>query len=343
MATFEESDSPRRDGDGVCPFCGQAGGTVVLVVSAREATLHFLRPHQDAEVFALLIEHIRKLWGSDSCSLIQCGSCAGVYSWPFVGGDADYYALAYKHVYGYPQNRWEFGVTLETLRADSAALSRRCLEMGAGDGSFLKRLLGLGFAGRKVCAVEYSERARQSIAAIDSAVECVSSLEEISGVTSGECFGYAFAFQVLEHLGEPVEFLTTLRDLIVADGLAFISVPNPARIRFNETHGLLLDMPPNHVSRIGEKAMESLARRVGFRVERSVVQPFDSRAALKQFVTYRFKRQTQLTGTMENVLERRLPSVGAKGVGALLAAPKALATLPGRTDGESVLFVLRKV
>lgn len=150
-------------------------------------------------------------------ALSRCESCDFVQA-PFLDQDIDYddYVLSWMQI-----------ETLRTYRADLArAFSARLgpieapvLDVGCGSGEFLALLAACG---RRPIGIEPSAtlvaRARQSRFEVihDYVHPGVLSGVEIAGFT---------CLQVVEHLADPVGFLTTLRNALPKDGLGLVEVP----------------------------------------------------------------------------------------------------------------------
>ena len=327
-----------------CPFCGSQEATVLRTVSAQDAATHSVRPNFDPVLHKELSEAIARLWRSDHCSVMRCRRCDGVFSWPFAGGDSAFYNLTHSRAIGYPQFRWEFDVAVRWMRGSATGGKRKMLELGAGDGAFLRRLLGAGIPPGVLWAVEYSERARQALSRIDTRIHVVPSVQDLPAFSSAKrgAFTHVFAFQVMEHVSQALEYFNAFARVLAADGVLCLSVPNPARIEFNERSGLLLDMPPYHVSRLGPAAMSALSNRAGFYIEHTETEPFDFVSSLKEFLSYHYKRRVQAIGGLQNWMERYLPRRLAALMGALVALPSAGSLMLHRNDGGSLFYALRK-
>jgi SAM-dependent methyltransferase len=219
-----------------------------------------------------------------------------------------------------------------------------CLEIGAGDGAFVKHLIHAGVPRRAITALEYSTHGiavmRSSFPGVD-----VRHGDDLPALGDG-LFSHVFLFQVLEHLSDVNSFISQLGRLLREHGLVFISVPNPRRIEFNELNGLLLDMPPNHVSRFADGAVKTLSSRNGLSLERLVDQEFSWTAVVPQYLQFRYKRLAQNRRSIPARIDARLGGASRKIAGGLFALtllPEALLKLRARRMiGNSRLFVLQK-
>jgi SAM-dependent methyltransferase len=291
----------------------------------------------------LLCSIIERLWKQDSCRVVECENCSGGFAFPFVGGNTEFYetANAGQKAGAYPADRWEYG---ESLSAASLKPHSSVLEVGAGDGAFVRRLIDTGVSSSIITALEYSSYGMKAIRSIDPPVN-VQHGDTLGSLPVG-AFTHIFLFQVMEHLGGLDEFMSNVCRLLQNDGQALISVPHPDRTAFGELSGLTLDMPPNHISRFSIDAMRALASRNALSLERVVDEPFSWRHALPEFLRYRFLRLTQKEGSISAKVHANLDGRRHK----YAAAAMSLARLPHalirlstcKTFGSTRLFVLKK-
>lgn len=164
--------------------------------------------------------------------------------WKFNGcdpGSGEFYEALGELPYYYMENKWEFDEAIKGLREESRDI--RILEVGCGSGAFLNQLRESGF--QNIQGLELNEAAKSQCCQNGHAVrsEMTSSL-----IQRGEKFDYVFAFQVLEHVPDPAQFLSELISLVPEDGHVIVATPNknafPKRYRWD-----LLDLPPHHMSR----------------------------------------------------------------------------------------------
>ena len=323
-----------------CPLCLAHTGQVLYKVTASDSAKTFVRPAVNPEIYRELVSVITGRWGAEECRQVRCDGCRCVYAWPHRGGDARFYNMAFREHMRYPQNRWEFSAAMRFLKPGTDG---PILELGAGDGAFVRKAAAAALPASGINAVEYSEAARAQLTAIDSKIKVFAGLEEFVDGATPDTYSHVFAFQVLEHVERPVDYLRTFRRVLRTGGLICMAVPNPAHIEANEQNGLLLDMPPNHITRFTVQGISSVAAQAGFEVIHAETEPFVYRDWLREFLSYHFKRRTQIDGTVQNWMERTLPWRLATIAGAAIALPSALLHSFESNQGGSLFCVLRAV
>ena len=287
-----------------CPFCQATEGRSLYTVTASEAATHFILPWHNPQKYQQLEHHIQELWHQNTCQVVCCQSCQGVFSWPFVAGDKDFYDLAYERT-EYPQEKWEFRKALEWLHQktqDSPVSAMKILEIGAGNGGFLKKVIEIGVSPKNISAIEYSDWGREQLMRLnlDEVFQESIPSDELLRKWEGK-FDFIVMFQVLEHLDNLDSKLKFLYSCLRPQGQIIFAVPNPQSIYFNELNGALLDMPPNHVSRFSEAAIAKLASRNSLEVKLFEVEPLaglDRWSAYREFCDYKYLRGTQIKHTV---------------------------------------------
>ncbi len=302
-----------------CPACGAAGGRVLHEVSSAEAAQHFVLAEADAPRHRALEAHIRTLWGGPRCRVLACPGCGLCRADPLVAGDEPFYTLAYRRT-GYPQDKWEYRETRRALAALPAAST--LLEIGAGDGAFLRSVVPSRFRPGDVLATDYSDYGRRAITALGVRCEPLD-LRALPAAEDGR-FDVLCLFQVLEHLDRLDEAMARLGRLARGRAALFVAVPNDHQVAFNEAHGALLDMPPNHLTRWTEAALRRLGARHGWRLAEHRVEPEPFAARARRFLEYRFLRAAQRPGSVPNRIRRLAPSAARR----LLDAAWVGLTLP---------------
>jgi SAM-dependent methyltransferase len=293
-----------------CPFCQASEGSSLYTVTASEAATHFVLPWHNLEKYQQLEKHIRNLWNQTSCQVVCCVSCQGVFSLPFVAGDKKFYDLAYERT-EYPEEKWEFTKAVEWLSREfkaSKISEVKVLEIGAGKGSFLNKVIEIGVFPGNISAIEYSDWGREQLKSLNLNEVLHESIPSNKLLSKWQDkFDFVFMFQVLEHLDELDSKLKFLYSCLRPQGQIIFAVPNPQAIYFNELNGALLDMPPNHISRFSEASIQKLAIRNLLDVKLFEVEPLDKLGAYREFCYYRYLRGIQARHTVASLIAR-LPS-----------------------------------
>lgn len=285
-----------------CPACGAAEVTHLWRASSAEAAQHFVLREADPERHEALRQHIEALWRGPSCEVMECLACGFGFAWPYVAGGDLFYDLAYPHP-DYPPWRWEYDRTLDAIRHLSV-VGAKALEIGAGFGMFSDRIPAAILPRSSIVAVEYNPTARETLNAKGYRTVAVDIRNSAFPAWRGP-FDFVFMFQVLEHMDRLDALFSRLHDLTAPGGHIFIAAPNPERTAFNERHGALLDMPPNHIGRWTITAYESVAARHGFQVSEVEMEPCRLFALFKEDAISHYQRQAQKSGSVANWVRRR--------------------------------------
>jgi SAM-dependent methyltransferase len=203
---------------------------------------------------------------AERVSLYECDYCQlGMFD-PAIAGSPRFYEELQEQAgaWYYLADKWEFQHARGDLRG-----CRAVLEIGCGDGKFLRDLVDQVGVERAV-GTEYNaasiEKARQR--GVDVTASAPADLER----TYSDGFDAVCAFQVLEHVDTPVEFLQSVRRLLRPGGIALFGVPNNGGlIRFAKPY--LHDLPPHHLTRWCEATFRRGVERLGFQVQAVHFEP----------------------------------------------------------------------
>lgn len=132
------------------------------------------------------------------------------------------------------------------------------LDVGSGNGDFLRTASGAGW---EVAGVEPDPKARKLASAEGVDVrETLQDWAEHSG-----SFHYVTASHVIEHVHDPVEFLSMIRNLIAPGGRLYLQTPNidaPTHLRFGPYwRGL---EPPRHLVIFNRQSLADALTNAGF-------------------------------------------------------------------------------
>ena len=335
--------------DAICPVCASTEARLHFETSAEEAAQHFVLKENHAARHQQLAEHIRTLWQKDTCAVVQCERCGFTYAHPFVAGDAEYYQLAYLRNQ-YPAWRWEFSKTQQLLisLAGQSAQPLQLLEIGPGDGAFIKQISPALIPKENVVGIEYSPKSIESLKKYG--ITCLTQdVRTLSEKEYAARFDVICMFQVLEHMDDLTSLFRRLSLITKPNAHLFISVPNDKRVFFNEKNGTLLDMPPNHVGRWNKRSFEVMSQQFGWRMEQYDVEEESTGEKIKGHLEYRYYRKRQETGSWANraaVLRdgplRTLSQAFLVGLYAPLMIPSLVELLQLKQMGTSQWVYLKK-
>jgi SAM-dependent methyltransferase len=247
-----------------CPVCSALCSEPPLYrYSTAEAAAHFCPVTRSEERYRRLEACIRKLWQSEECVILRCAKCGFAFGHPFVSGDEVFYNILHEQK-GYPAWRWDYQVAVD--EALSKVHSGRILDIGAGEGKFLRRL-----GPNWLCyAVEASETNRKYLEG--AGITVFRDLNAAAQVEVGT-FHVVTLFQVLEHIAGFRLLLSQCRQLLCPGGLLVVTVPDcDAMIRQERMTGCP-DMPPNHINKWTPASLALALRETGFEPGQAISEP----------------------------------------------------------------------
>jgi SAM-dependent methyltransferase len=263
------------------------------------------------------VQHLRDvLWNQDTVEVQKCPSCGFGFTVPWVGGDPAFYALAHEGDPHYPANRWEFGESLNALKALSRPL--RLAEVGAGDGAFLDLLED----GCDIVATDFDLGAVSRLRAkgYDAIAGSLIDLAKRGDAP----FDAVCMFQTLEHMAELDDAFDLLTQLLKPGGSLLLSVPNGEATDFQEEVTGLWDMPPNHVGRWTPSAIMRATEGRGFAVADVRMEPIRVLATTWQLAVSTVNGRSYQPQTVES----RINSLASRPVRGVLKRVVALSRVP---------------
>lgn len=304
-----------------CPVCAsQSTDEIIRLHSIEAAAEQFLPASRSAERNRKLVAILKRLWGgSPSVEIHRCHTCGFGFPVPYAAGDAEFYNLVSGETPHYPVDRWEFHRTLDVLNGLPGEL--RLLEVGAGDGAFLKALRGRPGGERfNVLALEYDRGALAQLRQRGFDARAGS----LSDLTSDEQFDAICMFQTLEHMERVADVFKELREALRPGGHIFISVPHGPSVDQQEELVGLWDMPPKHCGRWTLASFRAACARAELELRDAEVEPLDRAFELMRLSYYRAIGRAAQPGTIAHLIN----GISARRVRAPLKAALAAAYLP---------------
>lgn len=209
--------------------------------------------------------------------LFACARCS-VHHWqPLVHPGADYYESESVSIYRdlHDGSKSADDPRFERFFRESSSLGvRRALDIGCSDGTFLRRLKLSGPI--DVWGVDIDQRALQIAKSRGLNVQRATVSDFIeTAKAEGLTFDLITAFDVVEHLTDPIGTLRSLHQILSPGGRFIGTVPNRRRWFVNE---MPIDFPPHHFFRFDARSLRETLGTAGFDV--LSVEPFQYNYAM---------------------------------------------------------------
>lgn len=273
-----------------CPLCGSNKLTELFRVSSLFVSRQLI-PGVANDRQKRCKTAIEKCWSGQHASYYRCQHCSFDFAYPFQAADASLYSLIYHAESNYPAEKWEYTITLDHIGRFIKKLSHqpKLIEIGAGNGSFLKLLLNNIMDAEQLSATEYSEAGVKAIERLG--ISCFS--RNFSSLTEQDMGGkldIVCLFQVLEHMTDMHFFFEKLNQFTLKGARLYLSVPNHYHRCFFERHGFYYDLPPIHVGRYNVNSLAALSEKHGWHILQHLVQPTTYGERIKKFLFSQFAR-----------------------------------------------------
>jgi 2-polyprenyl-3-methyl-5-hydroxy-6-metoxy-1,4-benzoquinol methylase len=182
--------------------------------------------------------------------IFKCLDTKYMFYYPFtLEGDENYYGLMSKFDWYYNPSRWEHGKAIEIINEKD-----NVLEIGAGSGSFLKKLKEKA---PFVTGLELNTKAIEEAKSIG--VELHKELIQDHARKNANKYDVVCSFQVLEHISQPHEFIAAQLQSLKPNGKMIIGVPNnDSYLKDNKLPSKVLNMPPHHMGLWTPASLKSL-------------------------------------------------------------------------------------
>lgn len=182
-----------------------------------------------------------------SLKLYHCGFCDLKFFHPSITGDETFYNAMQKFNWYYLEEKDEYNFAKKHINPNDSVL-----EIGCGQGIFTDHLPPINYVG-----LEFSKEATKKVTKKNIRIENLS-IEEYSRNKS-EIHDVVCCFQVLEHIKDPYGFLYSSLKTLKKNGLLIIAVPSENSF-LKYTQNFFLNMPPHHVTRWSDKALEHISK-----------------------------------------------------------------------------------
>ena len=212
-----------------------------------------------------------KIFGIFDIDYLECDSCGCAYVEKFPVDPSDIYSgeeyekiaeISYLNNVDYRKERFGFerlGLVNEFVIADKKKAS--LLDIGCGTGWFLDVAKNDGY---NVCGIELG---KQLAKATEERLKINIHTEALSTFKDSEMFDVITLFDVIEHVKDPIELMTSVYNHLLPGGVAIIFTPNLnsfAIQTLKENSSLVC--PCDHIFLFSEKSIRKISEKLDFSV-----------------------------------------------------------------------------
>lgn len=206
-----------------------------------------------------------ELAASDQIYLWRCRASQLQFYSPAPVGSAKLYEFIAHQQWYYAPNKWEFRKAIEWFQIEQC---ETVFEIGCGSGEFLKMATARGLNANGIDLNPVAVEAAQALGLHAT----TDSLEDIQA--SGVRYRAVCAFQVLEHVVDPLAFIEQAVKLVAPGGHLLFCTPDGDGWLGDRLQ--LLDVPPHHVTRWGRAAFAFLPRLFPLELQALIPEPLEA-------------------------------------------------------------------
>jgi 2-polyprenyl-3-methyl-5-hydroxy-6-metoxy-1,4-benzoquinol methylase len=212
----------------------------------------------------------RHFEGLDKISIYKCTKTGFRFYYPLsIEGDENFYIDLYtKHAASlYSKDKWEFQRALTFVNEND-----RILDIGCGAGDFLmnvKKSKSTNVFGLEKSAFAIQNLKKNNIGFFTESLPALAA-------KGTEKFDVVSAFQVLEHVGQPGEFLKQAISLLKPGGKLIIGVPHSNPFLYGSDVYHTLNLPPHHMGLWSQAALNNVANHFDVRLLDNTLEPMDN-------------------------------------------------------------------
>ena len=197
-------------------------------------------------------------------SLYECIESRLFFFEPRFEGSSDVYKeLQNKFDWYYLQDKWEYDIAQKEIKNQKSII-----EIGCGKGTFIEKVMKKSKA--TIIGLETSQEAVIEAQKEELPV-FLKDIDTIFNEQPNYKVDTIIAFQVLEHLSEPLEFLKKHISYLKEGGKLILCVPNiDCFYQFSDE---LLDMPPHHAAKWSKESFKYLESILPIKVKKVRYEP----------------------------------------------------------------------
>jgi len=173
-----------------------------------------------------------------------------IFFTPWQAGSKEFYSTLSAHSWYQPDDKWEYQAATDFIGSGA-----RILDIGCGDGRFHKSLPSVDYTGLETSMADESRTLTEKAQILNQPLN-------LHATASPESYDCVCAFQVLEHVVEPRQFVEQALRCLRPKGKLILGMPN------HESYlgGLMnfaLNSPPHHLSWWSDRALSALEEELG--------------------------------------------------------------------------------
>lgn len=274
----------------ICPVCGNDQLKTLARFSSADVAQHLVL-EEKGKKYHDIVNQVELLWEDNHCEICACSNCNFEFASPFVAGDKLFYSTVYSADVVYPEWKWEYQRSYSFIEnlIQTGINELTLLEIGAGNGAFLKRITDKLLSKKNVYATEYSEKGREKM--LQDGIQCYQkSIFEIQHKKLVPPCDIICMFQVLEHLSDIQNIFSALNAMTKEDAFLIIAVPNPLQRKYFDLNKIFLDIPPIHIGRYFKETFARLGEQFQWKIVDLATQPQSYKEKVMKFVFDRYNR-----------------------------------------------------
>ncbi len=304
------------------PICPLTGSTNTILLETLSTSLLIDCYQRD-----LALDVTSEFQGVKNLQLWRCLDSDLMFFHPPMTGSEEFYREIQNFDWYFPEEKFEYDQAGKWIQAD-----HHILDIGCGAGQFFQKTHPASYTGLAPHALPTHDEKRVGT--------CILS-DSIAGHAMKNIEGYdvVCAFQVLEHIANPKEFLTEALACLKPGGLLILGVPS-AESYVTKITNFVLNAPPHHVTWWTDKALQHLTEHFQLsllKLMHAPVESWETRLYWMQRLANIFSpmRKTHFT----TLLRHRLSNIAAY-IAAGLIWPFATPSISAR--GSTVVMVAQK-
>lgn len=199
-------------------------------------------------------------------ALLRCSGCKLEFAYPAIPGNSDFYRWITQQTGYYTENRWEYARVVEQIRNVNSTDEIQVLDVGCGDGRFLKRVVDF-IPNVRVYGIDTTPGAIQECVKHGISAFC-GSVQDFVTTQIGNWprrVDIVTAFHLLEHVPDPKGLVNQLVECLTDGGAIYVSTPYSPMF-FESRWFDPLNHPPHHISRWNRSSFVELAHQLDLEV-----------------------------------------------------------------------------